>query len=90
MEPVTFAFMFLIAVAMGEENKAQAEYIDELHYEIIELETSTDILNEEVADLESWNYRLSGELADLAGRENMNNASQQDQIDALVRKVLSE
>jgi hypothetical protein len=69
MEPVTFAFMFLIAVAMGEENKAQAEYIDEL---------------------QAWNYRLSGELADLAGRENMNNASQQDQIDALVRKVLSE
>ena len=76
MEPVTFAFMFLIAVAMGEENKAQAEYIDELHYEM--------------QDLEAWNYRLSGELADLAGRENMNNASQQDQIDALVRKVLSE
>ena len=69
MEPVTFAFMFLIAVAMGEENKAQAEYIDEL---------------------QAWNYRLSGELADLAGRENVNNASQQDQIDALVRKVLSE
>lgn len=68
--------MFLIAVAMGEENKAQAEYIDELHYEM--------------QDLEAWNYRLSGELADLAGRENMNNASQQDQIDALVRKVLSE
>ena len=69
MEPVTFAFMFLIAVAMGEENKAQAEYIDEL---------------------QAWNYRLSGELADLAGRENVNNASQQDQIDAIVRKVLSE
>lgn len=90
MEPVTFAFMFLIAVAMGEENKTQAEYIDELNYEIIELETSTDTLKEEVADLESWNYRLSGELADLAGRENMNNASQQDQIDALIRRVMSE
>ena len=76
MEPITIGLMFLIAVAMGEENKAQAEYIDELHYEM--------------QDLESWNYRLSGELADLAGRENMNNASQQDQIDALVRKVLSE
>lgn len=76
MEPITIGLMFLIAVAMGEENKAQAEYIDELHYEM--------------QDLEAWNYRLSGELADLAGQENMNNASQQDQIDALVRKVLSE
>lgn len=90
MEPITIGFMFLLAVAMGEENKAQAEYIDELHCEIIELETSTDTLNEEVADLESWNYRLSGELADLAGQENMNNASQQDQIDALIRRVMSE
>ena len=76
MEPITIGLMFLIAVAMGEENKAQAEYIDELHYEM--------------QDLEAWNYRLSGELADLAGQENMNNASQQDQIDALVRKVLEE
>lgn len=76
MEPITIGLMFLIAVVMGEENKAQAEYIDELHYEM--------------QDLEAWNYRLSGELADLAGQENMNNASQQDQIDALVRKVLSE
>jgi len=76
MEPISIAFMFIIAVAMGEENKAQAEYIDELHYEM--------------QQLESWNYRLSGGLADIAGRENMNDASQQAQIDALVRKVLSE
>lgn len=90
MEPITFGFILILGIALGEENKKQDEYINELHYEIIELETSTDILEGEVADLEAWNYRLSGELADIAGQENMNNGSQQDQIDALVRKVLSE
>ena len=76
MEPITFTFMFLLAVIIGEENKAQDKYIDELHTEIM--------------DLEAWKYRVSGELADVAGKENMNNTAQQKQIDALVRKVLSE
>ena len=76
MEPITFTFMFLLAVIIGEENKAQDKYIDELHTEIM--------------DLEAWKYRVSGELADVAGKENMNNTAQQKQIDALVRKILSE
>lgn len=76
MEPVTIAIIFLMGAALGEEHKKQDEYINELHYEIMELE--------------GWKYRVSGELADLAGKENMNNASQQDQIDALVKKVISE
>jgi hypothetical protein len=76
MEPITFTFMFLIAVIVGEENKKQDKYIDELHTEIM--------------DLESWKYRMSTELAGIAGKENMNNAYQQKQIDALVRKALSE
>ena len=80
MEPITMAFIFILGVVLGQENKAQDAYIDELYYE----------MHDEMQDLESWNYRLSGELADLAGRENMNDASQQDQIDALVRQVLSE
>lgn len=90
MEPVTIGLILLLGYSLSEENKKQDEYITELHYEIIELEASTYILEGEVADLEAWNYRLSGELSDLAGQENMNNGSQQDQIDALVRKVLSE
>lgn len=76
MEPITFTFMFMIAVILGEENKAQDKYIDELHTEIM--------------DLESWKYRMSTSLAGIAGKENMNNAYQQKQIDALVRKALSE
>ena len=76
MEPITFTFMLLVALSLGAENKAQDEYIDELQYEIMELE--------------SWKYRVSGELADVAGKENMNNAAQQEQIDALVREALSE
>lgn len=76
MEPITFTFMLLVALSLGAENKAQDEYIDELQYEIM--------------GLESWKYRVSGELADVAGKENMNNAAQQEQIDALVREALSE
>lgn len=76
MEPITFTFMFLLAVIIGEENKAQDEYIEELHTEIM--------------DLEAWKYRVSGELAGIAGKENMNNSYQQKQIDALVRNALSE
>lgn len=76
MEPITFTFMFLIAVIVGEENKKQDKYIDELHHEIM--------------DLEAWKYRISGELSSIAGKENMNNSYQQKQIDALVRKALEE
>jgi hypothetical protein len=76
MEPITMGFILILGIALGEENKKQDEYITELHSEIMELE--------------GWKYRMSGELADLAGKENMNNASQQDQIDTLVKKVLSE
>lgn len=76
MEPITMGFILILSIALGEENKKQDEYITELHSEIMELE--------------GWKYRMSGELADLAGKENMNNASQQDQIDTLVKKVLSE
>ena len=76
MEPITIGVILLLGISLSEENKKQDEYINELHYEIMELE--------------GWKYRISGELADLAGQENMNNGSQQDQIDALVKKVLSE
>lgn len=76
MNPITFIFMLLVALGLDAKNKAQDEYIDELHTEIM--------------DLEAWKYRVSGELADVAGKENMNNTAQQEQIDALVREALSE
>lgn len=37
----------------------------------------------EIHNLEEWNYRLSGEVSSLSGREKMNDDFQQRQIEAI-------
>jgi len=76
MEPVTIAFLFIIGVVMGEENRAQDAVIES---QSAQLELAIDRLN-----------RLAVSHSAVAAREITNHEMQKREIDAIVRNALSE